>query len=564
VEGRRLKAKGSELNVISPAHLSRLQFIRLLLFLVSSLSLFPFSLLPSTFNLSFATEPDYGDAIVLGSIGDATTLVPMLASDATSHQIAGLIYNGLVKYDKDLNLVGDLAESWVISPDRLTITFKLREGIKWEDGEPFTSEDVLFGFKTITAPGTPTAYAGDFMEVKNAEAPDPYTFKVTYREPFAPALSSWGNLVVLPKHLLDGKDITKSPLGRNPVGLGPYSLSEWKTQERIVLKANPTCFEGRPYLDRYIMRIIPDPATMFLELKSGGLDWMGLSPIQYERQANTPFFEINFNKYRYLSFSYTYLGYNLKFHLFTDKKVRQAIASAIDKDEIIRGVLLGYGVKATGPYKPDAWFYNPDVRRYPYDPKRATALLAEVGWLDRDGDGWLDKEGTPFSFTTITNQGNPLRDRTAQIIQYRLKQIGIEMKIRTLEWTAFINDFIDKRRFEAVILGWTLGQDPDIYDIWHSSKTGGKELNFISYRNPEMDRLLVEGRRTFDRNERKKIYWRIQEILAEDQPYTFLYVPMALPLVHKRFKGIEPAPAGITYNFIRWWVPRHEQKYIMP
>jgi peptide/nickel transport system substrate-binding protein len=191
-------------------------------------------------------------------------------------------------------------------------------------------------------------------------------------------------------------------------------------------------------------------------------------------------------------------------------------------------------------------------------------LLAEAGWVDRDGDGWLDKEGRPFSFTAITNQGNPLRDRTAQIIQYRLKQIGIEMKIRTLEWTAFINDFIDKRRFEAIILGWTLGQDPDIYDIWHSSKTGGKELNFISYQNPEMDRLLVEGRRTFDRNERKKIYWRIQEILAEDQPYTFLYVPMALPVIHKRFKGIEPAPAGITYNFIRWWVPKYEQKYIMP
>lgn len=548
--------------MIYPFQGSRFQYFRPLLFLVSFISLFPIGFLPFAPHFALAAEPDYGDAIVLGSIGDATTLIPMLASDATSHQIAGLIYNGLVKYDKDLNLIGDLAESWTISPNGLTITFKLRRGVTWEDGEPFTSQDVLFGFETITDQGTPTAYAGDFLEVEKAEAPDPYIFKVTYREPFAPALSSWGNLVVLPKHLLYGKDITKSRLGRKPVGLGPYCFSDWKTQERIELKANPNYFEKRPCIDRYIMRIIPDPATMFLELKSGGLDWMGLSPIQYERQANTLFFEINFNKYQYLSFSYTYLGYNLKFPLFSDKRVRQAIAFAIDKDEILRGVLLGYGVKATGPYKPDTWFYNPDVRRYPYDPKMATALLAEAGWLDRDGDGWLDKEGRTFSFTTITNQGNSLRNRTAQIIQYRLKQIGIEMKIRTLEWTALINDFIDKRRFEAVILGWTLGQDPDIYDIWHSSKTGGKELNFISYHNPEMDQLLVKGRKTFDRNERKKIYWRIQEILAEDQPYTFLYVPMALPLIHKRFKGIEPAPAGITYNFIRWWVPIYMQKYI--
>ncbi len=518
------------------------------------------------FRLVHAQEekPDYGDSIVLGSIGDATILIPMLASDSTSHQIAGLIYNGLVKYDGDLNLVGDLAESWEVSEDGLTITFRLRKGVRWEDGKPFTSADVLFGFNTIIDPKTPTAYAGDFLEVAKAEAPDPYTFRVTYRQPFAPALSSWGNIVVLPRHLLEGKDITKSPLGRHPVGLGPYKLKEWKTQERIELIYNQDYFEGRPYLDGYIMRVIPDPATMFLELKSGGLDWMGLSPMQYKRQTDTPFFKKNFKKYRYLSFSYTYLGYNLRNPLFRDKRVRQAISYAIDKEEIIRGVLLGYGVVATGPYKPDAWFYNPNVKRYPYDPGRAKELLKEVGWVDRDGDGWLDKDGRPFSFTVITNQGNPLRDRTAQIIQYRLRQVGIQMKIRTLEWTAFINDFIDKRRFEAIILGWTLGQDPDIYDIWHSSKTGEKQLNFIGYKNSEVDRLLIEGRRTFDRERRKKIYWRIQELLAEDQPYTFLYVPMALPVIHKRFHGIKPAPAGITYNFIRWWVPKDEQKYIMP
>ena len=509
--------------------------------------------------------PEYGDMIIVGSIGDASVLIPMLASDATSHQIAGLIFNGLVKYDKDLNLVGDLAESWEISNDGKVITFHLRKGVTWEDGTPFTSQDVLFGFKLITNPKTPTAYAGDFLEVKSAEAPDPYTFIVTYKEPFAPALSSWGNLVVLPKHLLEGQDITKSSFGRKPLGLGPFKLKKWVTQDRIELIANPNYFDGRPYLDGYIMRIIPDPATMFLELKSGGLDWMGLSPIQYDRQTNTPFFKRNFNKYKYLSFSYTYLGYNLRLPLFKDKRIRQAISYAIDKEEIIRGVLLGYGVPATGPYKPDAWFYNPNVKRYPYNPEQAKALLAEAGWTDRDGDGWLENnQGKRFSFTVITNQGNGLRDRTAQIIQYRLKQIGIEMKIRTLEWTAFINDFIDKRRFEAVILGWTLGQDPDIFDIWHSSKTGEKELNFIGYKNEKLDALLVQGRRTFNREERKRIYWKVQEILAEDQPYTFLYVPMALPVIHKRFRGIKPAPAGISYNFIRWWVPKNEQKYIMP
>ena len=509
-----------------------------------------------------AQKPDYGGTIIVGSIGDASNLIPMLSSDATSHEIAGLIYNGLVKYDRNLNLVGDLAESWTISNQGKTITFHLRRGVKWQDGAPFTSADVLFGFNTIINPKTPTAYAGDFLEVEKAETPDPYTFKVTYREPFAPALSSWGDIVVLPRHLLEGKDITKNPLSRRPVGLGPYKLKLWKTQERIELEANDHYFDGRPYLDRYIMRIIPDPATMFMELKAGGLDWMGLSPVQYRRQTDTDFFRKNFRKYKYLSFSYTYLGYNLSHPFFRDKRVRQAISYAIDKKEIIRGVLQGLGVVATGPYKPDAWFYNPNVRRYPYDPERAKRLLAACGWKDRDGDGILDRNGVPFSFTVLTNQGNSLRDKTAQIIQYRLRQIGIRMNIRQLEWTAFINDFIDKRRFEAVILGWTLGQDPDLYDIWHSSKTGPKELNFIGYKNSEVDRLLIMGRRTFDIEKRKKIYFRIQEILAEDQPYTFLYVPMALPIINARFHGIKPAPAGISYNFIRWWVPKNEQKYI--
>ncbi|WP_456431548.1 peptide-binding protein [Thermosulfuriphilus sp.] len=508
--------------------------------------------------------PATGDAIIVGSIGDASVLIPMLATDATSHTIAGFIFNGLVKYDKNLNLVGDLARGWKIEDGGRTITFYLRQGVFWEDGVEFTAEDVLFGFKLITAPNTPTAYAGDFLEVEKAEVIDRYTFRVHYREPFAPALSSWGNIVILPKHILRGQDITRTEFARRPIGLGPYRLKEWLPQQRIVLEANPRYFEGRPCLDFYIQRVIPDPATMFLELRAGKLDWMGLTPIQYKRQTNDPIFIRRFRKYKYLSFSYTYLGYNLRHPFFKDKRVRQAISYAIDKQEIIDGVLLGLGVVATGPYKPDAWYYNPNVRRYPYDPERARRLLAQAGWRDTDGDGLLDKDGRPFEFTLITNQGNSLRLRAAQIIQYRLAQIGIKMHIRTIEWTSFIKEFIDKRRFEAVILGWTLGQDPDIYDIWHSSKIDSPGLNFIGYVNPELDRLLVAGRRTFNREERRKIYARIQEILAEDQPYTFLYVPMALPVIHRRFRGIEPAPAGISYNFIRWWVPKDEQKYLQP
>ncbi|MBW2631048.1 MAG: peptide-binding protein [Deltaproteobacteria bacterium] len=516
---------------------------------------------------SHAGEPSavsaaYGGIMVEGSIGDASNLIPILSSDSASHSIAGMIFNGLVKYDKDMKVVGDLAESWDISDDGLEITFHLRKGVRWHDGHPFTSADVLFTYELTIDPKTPTAYAGDFLRVKKAQVIDPYTFRVTYGEPFAPALMSW-SASVLPRHLLEGKDITKTPLARHPVGTGPYMLKEWKTGQKIVLISNPDYFEGRPYIDGYIMRIIPDMATMFLELRAKGIDRMGLTPLQYTRQTENNLFRGNFNKYRYLSFSYTYLGYNLENPLFRDRRVRQAISYAIDKREIVEGVLLGLGQETTGPFKPETWPYNSDVKRYPYDPGKARKLLAEAGWKDSNGDGVLDRGGGPFVFEIITNQGNEVRAKCAEIIQRRLADIGIRVKIRVIEWAAFINEFINKKRFDATILGWTITLDPDLYDVWHSSKTDPGELNFISFKNKEVDELLENGRSTFSRMERKRCYDRIQEILAEEQPYTFLYVPDALPIISSRFHGIKPAPIGIGYNFIKWYVPKSEQRYVI-
>ena len=518
--------------------------------------------LSSEKTVSGESTPAYGDIMVEGSIGDASNLIPILSSDNASHSISAMIFNGLVKYDKDMNIVGDLAQAWDISENGLIITFHLRKGVTWQDGHPFTADDVLYTYRVTIDPKTPTAYAGDFLKVKKAEVIDSHTFRVTYDRPFAPALISWSS-AILPKHLLEGKDITKSPLTRHPIGTGPYMFKEWVTGQKIVLVSNPDYFEGRPYIDGYIMRIIPDMATMFLELRAKGIDRMGLTPLQYTRQTENNLFRTNYNKYRYLSFGYTYLGYNLEKPLFQDKRVRQAISYATNKKEIIAGVLLGLGKEATGPYKPGTWPYNPNVKRYPYDPQKAKELLEEAGWTDSDGDGIRDRNGTPFVFEIITNQGNDLRSKCAEITQKRLSDIGIKVKIRVIEWAAFINDFINKKKFDATILGWSITLDPDLYDVWHSSKTKQGELNFISFRNEEVDELLEKGRSTFDQAERKKYYYRIQEIMAEEQPYTFLYVADALPIINSRVRGIIPAPIGIGYNYIEWYVPKSEQQYVM-
>lgn len=510
--------------------------------------------------VSEALVPEYGDTFIEASIGDASNLLPVLSSDSASSAINSLVYNGLLRYNGQLELEGELAERWEVSEDNRTLTFHLRRDVRWHDGTPFTASDVKFTYELYIDPEIPTAYAESFSQVTRVETPDPYTFIAHYDTPYAPALQSWAT-AIHPRHLLEGTDVLRSPLSRSPVGTGPYRFGEWVSGEKIVLEANTDYFEGPPYIRRVVYRIIPDVSTQFLELQTGSLDFMGLTPLQFDRQTDTVAFRRNYNKYQYLSFGYTYLGYNLRRPLFADKRVRQALAYAIDEQELIDGVLLGYGDVATGPYKPDTWVYNPDVRRYHYNPEKARQLLAEAGWQDTTGDGILNKNGQRLTFTIVTNQGNDLRIKTGEIIQRRFREIGVDVRLRVIEWATFLKDFINPGNFDATILGWSGGPEPDQYNIWHSSKIAPGQLNFIGFEHPEVDELLERGRRVFDQQQRKKYYDDFQEILAEEQPYTFLYVSEALPAVSRRFRGVEPAPAGIRYNFQHWFVPQAEQKY---
>jgi peptide/nickel transport system substrate-binding protein len=511
-------------------------------------------------------KPAYGDTFVQASIGDITGLIPNITTDAASHEVGGLIYDGLVQTDKDLNYAPSIAESWQFSKDCLNLTFKLRKNVKWHDGKPFTAEDVLFTYKAMMNPKTPTAYRDDFEPVKDVQVLDPYTVRVLYSQPFAKAVSSWGQ-AMLPKHLLEkyveeGK-LREAPQVAMPVGTGPYRFQEAKTGEKVVLVANKDYYVGgRPYLGRIVYRIIPSQATIFLEAKAKGVDMTRLTAIQFARQTDYPGFKKDFDKYRYADNRYTYLGFNLKDPRFADRRVRQAFAYAINKQELIDGVSMGLAREATGPYRPGTWAYTDKVKRYPYDPAKAKQLLAAAGWTERNGDGILrNKDGQPFSFTIRTNQGNDERKKVAEIIQERLKEIGVQTDIQTIEWAAFLKEYIRQKRFEAIVLGWGTGTDPDQYPVWHSSQSGPEQLNAVSYANPEVDALLEKGRASCNQKERVATYHRIQEILAEDQPYVFLYFQDTLWAVSSRVRGIKPEPAGILYNFTDWFVPKQLQRY---
>jgi len=511
-------------------------------------------------------RPVYGDTLIEALLGDIQGLIPNITSDSASHTIGNLIYSGLVKRDESLRLVGDLAESWTVSRDCRNMTFQLKKNAKWHDGRPFTADDVVFTYQAMVNPKTPTAYKEDFKAVESIEAVDAHTVRVRYARPYAKALQSWST-TMLPRHLLESYvtegRLREAPQNReSPVGTGPYRFKEWRTGEKVVLTANRDYYDTGPYLSRLVYRIIPSQATIFLELKAKGIDSSStLTALQYKRQTDYPAFRRAYQKFRYPSSAYTYFGFNLKDPRFADKRVRQAFAYAISKQELIEGVRLGLGREATGPYKPGTWVYNPNVKRYPHDLERARQLLAEAGWREKNGDGLLVKDGKPFTFTLMTNQGNDERKKIAELIQASLRELGVGVDIRILEWASFIKEYIKKRRFEAIVLGWGIGLDPDQYEIWHSSKTGPDDLNHISYANPEVDEMLERGRSSCFEDERKKYYDRLQEILAEDQPIVFLYFPDALPVVATRVYGVVESPNGIGFNFTEWFVPRSLQRY---
>ena len=515
-----------------------------------------------------AGKPVHGDTFIDALTGNISGLIPNVLTDSASFEVGSLIYSGLVTRDKDLNIIGELAESWDFSRDCLDLTFRLRRNVRWHDGRAFTADDVVFTYETMINPKTPTAYREDFRAVDSVEAVDPFTLHVRYKRPYAKALQSWSTWI-LPRHVLESYvqagRLREAPQNRsNPVGTGPYRFSEWKPSEKVVLVANPDCFEGRPYISRIVYRITPSQATIFLELKAKGVDSAGpagLTALQFKRQAEFPAFRKAYNKFQYQDNVYTYLGFNLQDPRFADKRVRQAFAHAIDKRELIEGVRLGLGREATGPFKPGTWPYNPNVRTYPYDLAKARELLAAAGWRERNIDGILVKDGQPFEFVLRTNQGNDERRKVAEIVQASLKELGVRVDIQVIEWASFLKEYIRKKRFEAIILGWGIGLDPDQYEVWHSSKRGPDDLNRIGYANPEADEMLEQGRASCVEAERKKYYDRFQEILAEDQPIVFLYFRDALPVVSSRIRGIIPSPNGIRHNFNEWYVPKQLQRY---
>lgn len=514
---------------------------------------------PDYRNISDATKVADGGVRVDATAGEASKLNPYLASDSASNDICDLVFNGLLRYSPKLELEGVLAESWKVSDGGKTITFKLRPGVTWQDGQPFTSADVKFTVESLLDPKTASPHKSMFDLVEKIETPDPLTVVARYKKAFAPALESWG-MGIVPKHLLEGKDVNTDPFNRKPVGTGAYQVVEWKDKQYIELAANPNYWEGRVHIAKLRIRFIPEPATQLLELKTGGIDGMTLQPDQFAHQIGGEAFDKVAKKYRFDGLAqYTYLGFNLAREPFGDKRVRQALSHAIDRDELISGVMEGLAKPCSGPYSPLMPAYNQAVKPYAYDLTQSAKLLDEAGWL-LEKDGLRHKGGKVFKFSLITNKGNAPREKTVLILQQQFKKLGVQADVQIIEWSSFLSNYVDKKNFDAVVMGWQLTLDPDQYSIWHSSQTKDGEFNFIGYKNPAVDKLLEQGREEFDPAKRLAIYRKFHAIVAEDQPMAFLYAPDSLSALSRKFQGLLETPTGMGWYWeTRWYVPQSVQ-----
>jgi peptide/nickel transport system substrate-binding protein len=468
-------------------------------------------------------------------------------NDTNTMQIAKLVCDTLVDYDRDFRLVPRLAESWQVSDDAREVTFHLRHDVVWHDGRPFTSADVAFTLDRVLDPATLAAGKRVYFETVVAhDEPDDFTIRVRRREPYARLVEVWQWLPILPRHRFEGHDFLDSPEHRAPIGTGPYRFLAWRSGERLELGVNERYFGIHPAIARLAFRPMPDPATRVEALLSGDLDLTGLRPADRARIEADPGLAA---RVRLLSQDILYVWYiawngDGTNPFFTDRRVRLAMTEALDRQGFVDHVLMGSGRVATSLVHPAMWAFNEAIAPWPYDRDGAARLLDEAGWRDHDGDGVRDRGGRRFAFALLVPAGNQEVERLAVLLQESLRTLGILLELKPLEYNVY-RKLRDERQFEALIGGWSLDPDPDCYDFWHSSQRGRSGLNYSGYADPEVDRLCEEGRRIADRDRRAALYRRVQEILHRDQPETFVAYRPSIVGMTRRLRGVQTSALGL-------------------
>ena len=467
-----------------------------------------------------------------------------------------VIFEGLTKPGKDLAPAPDLATSWTIAPDGLSWTFKLRDGVKWSDGKPFSADDVAFTFNDIVLKKELGAQnAASYAAVKSVTVVDPTTVRFDLSRKFA-ALASFlaYNSGIVPKHVLSADPLKTTSFNKGtPVSTGPFKVEKYTSGQSVSLVRNDSYFGPKPYLDKVVFTVVPDPNTQIAQALSGDLTIMILdNKAAVDRVKNASGLTVVSRPL----VQYYWLALNQTDSRFTDVRVRQAFVHAIDRKAIIKSVELGYGQVANSPITPalKAYFDPSLSEKYPYDPPKAKELLAAAGWTP-GANGVLQKDGKPFQFTMDVGQRGVLEPVNA-LIQQDLKNVGVIADLNTMEWNAYIQKDVVRRDYTATVNWWTYPSDPDVFPYYHSS-AAGKGFNIPGYQDPKLDDLLVQGQSASDLEQRKAVYKQLQAYTSETLPYLFLWYPQEIDVLSSSLQGVPELGLRDAVQYIgEWWLAK--------
>jgi peptide/nickel transport system substrate-binding protein len=501
-----------------------------------------------------------GGQLIYGSLMEPNTLNPLLSDLLATAEVGSLIFSGLVQVNERGEWVADLAsdvptaQNGGVSPDGLTVTYRLRPGVTWHDGAPFTAADVKFTWETIMNRRVNVVSRDGYDKIAAVDTPDANTVVVRFRQYYPPFLTLFGT--ILPRHLLAGaEDVNKAAFNRAPVGTGPFKLREWRIAEAVILDANASYFKGRPNLDTIVYRVIPDSGIMLTQLKAGEVDIVsnvGLAQLEQFKAVSGVRTVVTPNMI------WEHLDFNLDNALFQDARVRRALALALDRQAIITASLKGVASPAVGDQSPLSWAYNPVLKAPARDVAAAKELLAQAGFK-QGADGVFARNGRRLAFTLVTTAGNKTREAVAQTIAQQLKEAGVDMAVRLVDVPVFFGDTLKARRFEAAMFAWVAGLDPDNISLWHSRNipAAGNNYqgqNYAGWRSPEVDGLTEQGARLVAVEARKQVYFRIQELIVQEAPVIPLYFRSNIDAVRDTVVNYKPNPtqAGNLWNAREW------------
>jgi peptide/nickel transport system substrate-binding protein len=511
------------------------------------------------------TRPDYatGDWLVQNLDTEPKVLTPYCQKDYVAQLAQTPVLEALAGINQETGeLEPVLAESYEQSADGKTIRFKMRPNTCFSDGSPVTVEDVIFSYNTIMNPGVDCApLRSYFSNVKSCTKIDDRTVEFKLSEPYFLALEFIGGMAIIPKHVYDFTN--PEDFNRKSdvlVGSGAYRMEKWERGQQIVMVRNERYWSERPTFDRLIFKFITNAQAAFQAFQNGQIDRFEPDGEQYAKFAKDPDFKKQFIAHKYLRVNsgYGFIGYNLKRPMFKDKKTRTALTMLIDRQSAINNLLKGMGEMTPGPFSPVSPQANADLKPLPYDPEGAKKLLAEAGWKPGP-DGVLVREGVRFEFELTMGANNPVGERIANYVKGQFESAGIRMRVTPWEF-AVMQTRIDDRNFDAVSMSWMGGgAEEDPTQIWSSKSIADKGSNFISFDNPESDKLLDEARTTMNRAKRMELWHKWEALIADEQPYTFLWARPDRVFVNGRFKNTEPYKLDLApYD---WYVPAAAQKY---